>query len=67
MPLTEDDIADHIGRCIALIDQDAERPGVSSLDHANIQQGIIQQTAADIAAGRPVVWSGLTGPDAGRG
>jgi len=40
---------------------------VPSFDHANIQQGIIQQTAADIAVSQPVEWPGLTGPTAGNG
>jgi len=55
MALTEDDIADHISRYVGRIYEDAARPGVSSIEHANIQQGIIQQTAADIAAVRLVV------------
>ncbi len=41
MALTEDDIADHISRYVGRIYEDAARPGVPSIDHANIQQGII--------------------------
>ncbi len=39
MALTEDDIADHISRYVGRIYEDAARPGVPSIDHANNSAG----------------------------
>lgn len=56
--LTADDIAVLISRCVTQcirIDADASRP---TLDRANMQQSVIEQTAQDIAAGKHPVWAG---------